>query len=312
MPKNNEQKKNKKITIIAVVMGGIVLAGAGYLLWQKSIKDNAREAARHVVVAPVPIPYIEEPAPVAPIPQIPETEPEPLPEPPAPPTTTMEAPPPAPVPVISPCEQATRKMDSFFTHLDQQEYIAKYALKNGSKKRLSLIAEKLYANPPVVMRETDDIFSIIKNSAHFYRVLGKDNLMLLKDVLDHETNDLEPIMADFYQWLETEPTCDKNSYALHLPVSSLYEYAGFFLNTLGGQSYLFRRESKIRMLIKYYSVLIIDQANEKGLNHHGLDIRAPLRSTIDEMEVSLNLTQRETYLENLLVMQAKYQEKYGK
>lgn len=118
-------------------------------------------------------------------------------------------------------------------------------------------------------------------------------------------------MASFYHWAEMEQSCDVPSFALQLPLNSLYEYAGFFLNTLGGQSYLFRRESKTRMLIKYYAVLIIDRANEKGLNRHGIDIRVPLRSTIEEMEVSQSLHDRENYLETLLMMQAKYQEKYG-
>ena len=304
MPKSKKPENNKKSIIIAATLAGVVLIGTSFFFWQKSLQDTHPQA---VVTETQPV--IEKPAP--PVPQFLETAPQPPPEPLTVQTTAPTSPPPAPIADIPPCKLATNKMEAFFTHLDQQEYIKKYGIKNNSKQRIAKITEKLYANPPVVMRETDDLFSIITNSAHFYRILGKDNLMLLKEILTNETDNLEIVMAGFYQWSEMEPDCTDSQYILHLPLKNLYEYAGFFLNTLGGQSYLFRRESRIRMLVKYYSVLIIDQANEKGLNRHGLDIRQPLRSTIDEMEVSSNLQNREDYLENLLIMQAKYQEKYG-
>ena len=314
MPKNEEQPRSKKPIIIAALLVGLVLAGAGYFFWQKSINDAAREAALQSLVA-TQQPYTEKVAPPEPEPPpTPMPEPLALPIPPAPkPAEHAPKTPPAPAPVaaVSPCEQARNKLETIFAHLDKQSYIAGYALKNGSKKRIATIAKKLYANPPVVNRETDDLFSILTNSAHFYRILGKDNLLLTKDILSHEADNLEPMMADFYHWSEVDPTCKDQPYALHMPLKSLYEYAGFFINTLGGQSYLFRRESKVRMLIKYYSVMIIDRANDEGINRHGLDIRTPLRSTIDEMRVSSNLQNQVTYLENLLVMQAKYEEKYG-
>ena len=307
MPKLKENTNNKNTIVIAAVIVAVVLAGVGYFAWQKSIDKAARQTAQSERQASeVKRPDTSPQMPTAPSATMPELL--------APTPTPWPVPVATPVPAlttIDPCQEATEKLQAFFNYLDQQEYVADYTLKEKSTEHFALIAKKLFANPPVVNRETDDLFTILTNSAHFYRILGKKNLLLIKDILNHEADNLETIMADFYNWSTTEPDCDNQSFALHLPLNSLYEYAGFFLNTLGGQSYLFRRESKTRMLVKYYAVLVIDQANEKGLNRHGIDIRTPLRSTIGEMEVSQNLAQREAYLEKLLIMQAKYQEKYG-
>lgn len=304
MPKINEQPNNKNTVVIVAILVAVVLAGLGYFAWQKSSDKAVHEATEPAA------PQIEEQqlAEVAPPPSIPNQPPTPTP---LPFPAVVPAPTPTATAPVDPCREATTRLQAFFSHLDQQEYVAGYPLKESSEQHFVRIAQKLYAHPPVVNRETDDLFTILTNSAHFYRILGRDDLLLIKDILNHESDNLETIMASFYHWAEMEQSCDVPSFALQLPLNSLYEYAGFFLNTLGGQSYLFRRESKTRMLIKYYAVLIIDRANEKGLNRHGIDIRVPLRSTIEEMEVSQSLHDRENYLETLLMMQAKYQEKYG-
>ena len=303
MPKTKEQPANKNNVIIIAILVAAVLAGLGYFAWQKSGGKTSQEAIETKQQQEETLAEMESQAPAAT--ETAPSVPTPLPFP-----AVVPAPPPATA-VADPCKEATDKIQAFFAHLDQQEYVTRYGLKGSSEQHFVTISKKLYAHPPVVNRETDDLFTILTNSAHFYRILGKNDLLLIKDILNHESDNLETVMADFYHWSEKEQTCDDPTFALQLPLNSLYEYAGFFLNTLGGQSYLFRRESRTRMLIKYYAVLIIDRANEKGLNRHGIDIRVPLRSTIDEMEVSQNLEKRDAYLEKLLLMQAKYQEKYG-
>ncbi len=308
MPKINENRTNKNTVIIAAILVTLALAGIGYFAWQKSIDNATREATKAERLR-----YAEEltPPPIAPPPEPTVTPPAPTPLPFPEATPAPAAPAPQVTVVIDPCKEATDKIQAFFNYLDQQDYMAAYTTNETSEELLVQIAKKLYANPPVVNRETDDLFTILTNSAHFYRILGKTNLLMLKDILIHESDKLEPLMADFYHWSEKEVTCDAPTFPLQLPLNSLYEYSGFFLNTLGGQSYLFRRKARTRMLIKYYAVLIIDRTNEKGLNRHGIDIRGPLRSTIEEMEVSQNIEQRDAYMEKLLQMQAKYQEKYG-
>jgi hypothetical protein len=52
----------------------------------------------------------------------------------------------------------------------------------------------------------------------------------------------------------------------------LYYYAGFFLNTIGGRAYLFRRALGVRLLCSYYSLLIVHEADKQGKNSYGIDI----------------------------------------
>ncbi|MGW8288283.1 MAG: hypothetical protein ACWGOD_08570, partial [Desulfobulbales bacterium] len=81
--------------------------------------------------------------------------------------------------------------------------------------------------------------------------------------------------------------------------------------TLGGQSYLFRRELYLRILVRYYSILIIDRANDMDTNRYGIDIRYTLDSLISEIQGNGGLENRQEYLENLIRLQEHYQDKYG-
>jgi hypothetical protein len=111
-------------------------------------------------------------------------------------------------------------------------------------------------------------------------------------------------MACFYQWSLVDDL-SKPEYP-HFSLKDSYSYAGFFLNTLGGQSYLFRRKTKTRLLTKYYCVLILDRANDEDLNQFGIDIKYPLNTLIDEMETNQELKNND-YLAQLDKLQAKYE-----
>ncbi len=39
-----------------------------------------------------------------------------------------------------------------------------------------MLLQKLLDNPPVVIGETDDLFTLFQNTAHFFRILGKENI----------------------------------------------------------------------------------------------------------------------------------------
>lgn len=209
------------------------------------------------------------------------------------------------------CLQTADKILLFLEHLDRQNYIREYTLKGSSRDHMNGIINKLMANPPVVVRETDDLFAILSNMAHFFQVLGPKDILLLKDVLINERELVEPIMALFYKWSEIEPECSNNNLNTKLPLTGLYEYAGYFINTLGGQSYLFRRALSLRILIRYYSILIIDRANSVDVNRYGIDIRYTLDALISEIESNGDLENRQEYLENLIRLQESYQAKYG-
>ena len=89
-------------------------------------------------------------------------------------------------------------------------------------------------------------------------------------------------------------------------LSVLYDYAGYFLNTLGGRSYLLRRDSKIRILSMYYCVLILDIANDKGLNSNGIDIRPHIALTFNDISNQIGFAHQKAYLNELGNLKRKY------
>jgi hypothetical protein len=162
-----------------------------------------------------------------------------------------------------------------------------------------------------VSQEKESLFAILNNTAHFYRVLKGEDIFLVKEILDNEGDSLEENMALFYRWSELAADCPDAGILVHLPLPGLYEYAGFFLNTLGGQSYLFRRDSRTRMLIKFYSVKVMDRAEDASLNRYGLDFRPSIDSLLEELKSAQNLDRKEEYLAELILLQDKYEQKFG-
>jgi hypothetical protein len=209
-----------------------------------------------------------------------------------------------------PCLDLDKLIQDYFSQLDRQDFMTRYALKESSYEHFRQMIASLLANPPIVARETDSLFTILTNTAHFYRILGKENILMLKDVLLHAGDSLEATLAMFYQWSLTGQECPNATTRIELHLQGLYEYAGFFLNTLGGQAYLFRRESRQRLLIKYYCLLILDRANARILNRHGIDIVPHLESLAREMDVAETLIYKEQYLRSLRDLQDKYQAYY--
>lgn len=206
---------------------------------------------------------------------------------------------PSPIVKDSICDQSHDVIHKFLLHLDNQEYINQYT--DGEKSEIYFIKliQKLGDNPPVVSRETDDLFTILKNTAHFFRIIGKDNILALKGILANEKEQFELVLSHFYEMTQNE-NCLSEKLQLNLSKDVLYDYAGFFLNTMGGRLYLFRRDSVSRLTVSYYSILLIEQANRQGRNVHGLDIRPAVELLIPEIENSgAQLRLKDTYLEKL-------------
>ncbi|OPX41542.1 MAG: hypothetical protein DRH24_05825 [Deltaproteobacteria bacterium] len=194
-------------------------------------------------------------------------------------------------------ERLTNDVRNFFDYLDQRDYIKTYRLKNGTQRHFLLLLAKLSANPPVVSGETRDIYTLTHNMAHFYRVIDKKNISIVKDVLSHEREIIEPTMEMLYEWI-TEEIKRKNK-EVKTSTGDLYEYACFFLNTMSGKAYLARRDSKTRILMIYYSLLILDKANRENLNHNGIDILPPLNMLVDDITSQMGLDYKEKYLQRL-------------
>lgn len=208
--------------------------------------------------------------------------------------------------VVDACTENREKIQGLFAYLDRQDYIASRRFTGGSFEHFKGLLARLLERPPFVLRETDDLLQVLQNKAHFYRVLGKKNTLLLRDIIRKEGDVIESSFAILYQAMVLQEKCKAGGPALQAPLQDLYPYAVFFLNTLGGSSYLIRRDSRARVLTQYYCILILDQANERKLNKLGLDIRPPLEALVGDLKVTANLTRKEEYIETLKNIRSKY------
>ncbi|MGD8972291.1 MAG: hypothetical protein PVJ56_03255 [Desulfobacterales bacterium] len=201
-----------------------------------------------------------------------------------------------------------RQIKSFFTYLDNQPYVQAYELKGGSYLQYQIAVEKLTVNPPIITGEMDSLYNMVRNVAHFYRSLGKKRVLLTKQVLNHESEVIESVMKTFYLWFILDA---KGAATIkgRPSLDVLYVYSGYLLNTLGGRSYLLRRDPKVRILTTYYCVLILDKANDANLNSMGIDIRPYINSSLNEIKNQIGLVHQAEYVAKLDELRRKYPQK---
>ena len=205
------------------------------------------------------------------------------------------------------CQEKSANIDGFFQHLDSRDYIQAFALGKKSSVYFPALIQRLVDKPPVVTGETSDLFTILQNTAHFFRIIGKKNILILKGILDREKATFEMVLADFYE-LTQQPQCLEKNFDLKITSESIYLYSGFFLNTMGGRLYLFRRDSMSRMVVNFYAILTIENANRQGRNKYGIEITSSVNGLIDEIESSkIDLKMRDYYLDTLYDLKEKYQ-----
>jgi hypothetical protein len=164
----------------------------------------------------------------------------------------------------------------------------------------------------VFVRETDNLLGVLRNAAHLFRVLGRENTGLVLEILTNEEEITESSFDLLYQVVQAGERCVRDGLEMVVPIQGVYEYAGFFLNTLGGRSYLLRRSSRIRMLLQYYSMLALDEANQRNLNGYGLDIRGHVDLLMKDMRGSANLIWRAEYMRRLEGLRDSYGSLYGR
>jgi len=203
-------------------------------------------------------------------------------------------------------QDAVVRIRQFYAELDRKRYIRGYHLNDTSEDYFSTLTQKALDNPPIVSGETDDLFNVLKNTAHFFRVVGKKNIIIIKSILHEEKQSYEDVLADYFL-LSQQPEYLENEFSLRVTDEALLDYAGFFLNTMGGRLYLFRRDSVSRMLVSYYAIQIVDQANQETRNIYGIDIKPAVAALIEELESSnAKLQLKERYLDTLYDLQEKY------
>lgn len=203
------------------------------------------------------------------------------------------------------CKELEESLRAFCRYLDAGETLRSQKIYRDSWALLNNIFEILDKKIPAMSAEAYRPSIIIQNSFYFFRSLGKEKMDIAREVLRYEADLAEPLMGILYHWLVTGRRCNK------LPPSPstlemMYQYAGFFLNTLGGHSYLYRQDSRIRLLTVYYAILVVHEANLQGLNEMGLDLRFFLPLIFDEIQSRNDLFYAEDYLQTLTNLQLHY------
>jgi len=203
------------------------------------------------------------------------------------------------------CHMIEQYVQDYFQYLDTKKYIRNLKLGQTSYARFKQVMERLVAKPPIPAGEGVDPAIMVKNIYFFCRALDRKNLNLVKEVVVHDRDTLEDNMGLFYQWLMLGNSCP-NPGGVRPSFDVLYRYAGFFLNTTGGRAYMFRRGLKVRLLVSYYAVQIIYQADKAGRNNYGIDVLPYVKMLTEEMGNYSDLIYKEDYLKTLNLISAHY------
>ena len=180
------------------------------------------------------------------------------------------------------CAQIENSVAEFFLYLDQKEYIRNLDLEVNVYVHTKEILKRLSARPPVPAGEGADPRIIIGNLYHFFRILKGKDIQLVKEVVRNEDANLEINLEMFYMWFMLGDRCP-NPENVRPSFDVLYKYAGFLVNTTGGRAYLFRRPTPFRLLVSYYCLLVIQEADKRGKNTSGIDISPYIASLREEI-----------------------------
>jgi len=216
----------------------------------------------------------------------------------------------APAPKSSPkedfCAQVEKNITEFFRYLDQKEYVRDPGSKIDTYTRFKKILNRLAARPPVPAGEGMDPTIIIQNVYHFYRVLDRKDLGLIRQIINKEKETLEFNLEMFYRWVGLGNRCPDPE-GVRPSMEMLYKYAGFFINTTGGRACLFRRSSDIRLLVSYYCLLIINETEKKGGNSYGIDILPYIEPIREEILLHSHFHFQSEYINKLDSLKRYYQ-----
>jgi hypothetical protein len=207
----------------------------------------------------------------------------------------------------SPCADLKMQGLQFFSYLDQKGYFKAQGIEKSAYEQFTDITGKLESSRPLISGETQDTYMLMRNIAYFYRVLGDKNSKAIISILSKEQDIIEPTIKIFYAWINPWSNCSIRD-GVHLSPEAFYDYASFFLNTVSGHSYLARRNLKMRTLVVYYCVLIVDKANEQHLNKYGIDIRPYIDASHNDIESQRGLAYKNDYLQTLDGLKKKYEQ----
>ncbi len=199
------------------------------------------------------------------------------------------------------CKEASKNILSFISYLSQKSYMQKYCKNLSLQKRITYIVTKLKENPPIPEGESFDPNLMIKNIYFMFRVLSAEDIQLIKDIIKNESDQLEYIIRCYYIWLISQDNQNRcpDYHGLLIPIKVAYKYAAFFLNTIGGRAYLFRRPNTLRLLITYYSIMLVHYMHQKGVKECGINICKMIPNLIDELSRFNELKFQDYYITSL-------------
>jgi hypothetical protein len=212
-----------------------------------------------------------------------------------------------PLAIVDPCDQAQADLVGLFKFLDGRDYVQKILSKGRSYVHFKEAIKRLTAQPPLPAGESMDPAQMTRNTYYFFRSLKRDDLRLAIALIRNEAASMELDMDVFYKWLMSGDRCP-DPQGIRPPFSVTYRYAGFFLNTIGGRAYLYRRSEGVRLLVSYYCLLILNEADKRKVNTFGIDARPFIGPILSEMDHYPGFQFRETYLENLKQLEAYYRQ----
>ncbi len=204
------------------------------------------------------------------------------------------------------CEELDSQVSEFFSYLDKQSYVEEWKLAKGAHAFFLEMVVRVSEHLPIVSGETKDPTNLMNNVVHFYRVMGKKEVKMARQILVSESEVIEPVSALYYEWFMARDKC-RDGMPGRPSFKVMYEYGAYFLNTLAGKSYLLRRESRLRTLVTYYCILILDQANQQTLNRHGLDIRPLIVASSEDIRNQSRLANSKQYLDRLEEIGMRYE-----
>jgi hypothetical protein len=203
------------------------------------------------------------------------------------------------------CSQIENGVQGFFRYLNKKNYIQHLEADMDTYDRFKKLIRELSSSPPIPAGEGIDSKIITRNIFYFSRVLEKEDLLLIKEIIGNETDTLEINLDMFYKWLMLGERCPDRE-GIKPPLNALYQYAGFFTNTIGGRTYLFRRPIGVRLLVSYYCLLIVHDADKRGKNIYGIDIFPEIAPLLEEISIYPDFQYQEEYLHRLTSLQNYY------
>ena len=206
------------------------------------------------------------------------------------------------------CRRMEKELIEFLTYLDKKDYIRELGIGEDMHTHFKKMIHRLSSKPPTPAGEGLKIDTIIKNIYHFYRALSLQDLELIRLILQNEADTLEMNLAALYPWLMSADRCSQKD-GLPPSLDTIYRYAGFLANSIGGRAYLFRRETRLRLLMNYYCLLIIHEADKRKMNSFGIDIMPFLEPLAEEIENYQFLYYRKEYAGKLIDLKNYYVKK---